>query len=159
MEPKRGDYFQILRSLKNGGRRRKFLLFLGSNIGNFTANSRSHFSSSLRDVMNPDDLLFIGFDLQKDPHVIVRAYDDSQGVSVRFNINLLRRMNNELGANFDLDKVDALCCLPTCRVCCESFLSAVKSANRSNRNSQLANLSSNNGKPSLLRYHRNTTFE
>jgi uncharacterized SAM-dependent methyltransferase len=54
--------------------------------------------------MNSDDQLFIGFDLQKDPHVIVRAYDDEAGVTAAFNLNLLTRINRELGGNFDLDK-------------------------------------------------------
>lgn len=103
MDAKRGDYFQILRSLKNGGERRKVLMFLGSNIGNFTRENSITFFRSLRSAMNENDLLFIGFDLQKDPHVIVKAYDDPQGVTARFNLNLLRRMNRELGANFDLD--------------------------------------------------------
>jgi L-histidine N-alpha-methyltransferase len=104
MEPRRGDYFEILRSLKNAGGRRKILLFLGSNIGNFTREQSIAFFRSLKEVMNANDLLFIGFDLQKDPHVIVRAYDDLQGVTARFNLNLLRRLNRELGANFDLEK-------------------------------------------------------
>lgn len=104
IETRNGDYFKILRSLKNGDRRRKILLFLGSNIGNFTYEQSVEFFRHLRAVMNEDDLLFIGFDLQKDPHVIVRAYDDSQGVTARFNLNLLSRINRELGANFDLDK-------------------------------------------------------
>jgi len=104
MLPRRGDYFQILKSLKNGGRRRKILLFLGSNIGNFTREQSVTFFRDLRKVMNPNDLLFIGFDLQKDPHVIVRAYDDSEGVTARFNLNLLTRINRELGGNFDLNK-------------------------------------------------------
>ena len=54
--------------------------------------------------MNPGDLLFIGFDLQKDPRTILRAYDDSQGVTALFNLNLLTRINRELGGNFNLDK-------------------------------------------------------
>jgi uncharacterized SAM-dependent methyltransferase len=54
--------------------------------------------------MNPNDLLFTGFDLQKDPHVIAAAYDDAQGVTAEFNLNLLKRLNRELGADFDLDK-------------------------------------------------------
>ena len=54
--------------------------------------------------MDPDDLLLVGFDLQKDPRVIARAYDDAAGVTSKFNLNLLRRINRELGADFDLDK-------------------------------------------------------
>jgi L-histidine N-alpha-methyltransferase len=104
IQPRLGDYFQILRSLRNGGERRKVLLFLGSNIGNFTREQSVTFFRDLHAVMNPDDLLFIGFDLQKDPHVIVNAYDDQQGVTAEFNLNLLRRINRELGGDFELDK-------------------------------------------------------
>jgi len=103
MEAKRGDYFNILGSLKNGGGRRKVLLFLGSNIGNFTRDQSVKFFRDLREVMNPKDLLFIGFDLQKDPHVIAAAYDDARGVTAEFNLNLLKRINRELGGNFDID--------------------------------------------------------
>ena len=104
METRQGDYFQILKSLKNGNGRRKVLMFLGSNIGNFTREQSVSFFRDLRAVMSENDLLFIGFDLLKDPHVIVRAYDDEQGVTAKFNLNLLRRINRELGGNFDLDK-------------------------------------------------------
>jgi dimethylhistidine N-methyltransferase len=104
IEARQGDYFKILRSLKNGGDRRKVLMFLGSNIGNFTREQSVEFFRSLRGVMNDNDLLFIGFDLQKDPHVIVSAYDDARGVTAEFNLNLLRRINRELGGNFDLGK-------------------------------------------------------
>jgi dimethylhistidine N-methyltransferase len=99
-----GDYFQILKSLKNGSGRRKVLLFLGSNIGNFSREQSIDFFRQLRGVMNENDLLFVGFDLQKDPHVIAAAYDDPYGVTARFNLNLLRRINRELGADFDLDR-------------------------------------------------------
>lgn len=104
MDARNGDYFDILRSLKNGGRRRKVLLFLGSNIGNFTRDESVEFFRALREVMNENDLLFIGFDLQKDPHVIAAAYDDAAGITARFNLNLLARINRELGADFDLDR-------------------------------------------------------
>lgn len=100
----RGDYFRILKSLKNGGERRKILLFLGSNIGNFRRDEAIAFFRQLREVVNDRDLLFVGFDLQKDPHVIVRAYDDPSGVTAAFNVNLLRRINRELGGRFDLEK-------------------------------------------------------
>lgn len=104
MKTLNGDYFRILESLKNGDGRRKVLLFLGSNIGNFSRAQALDFFRQLRAVMNANDLLFIGFDLQKDPHVIVQAYDDAAGVTAAFNLNLLRRINRELGANFDIDK-------------------------------------------------------
>lgn len=104
MNAQKGDYFQILETLKTASSRRKILLFLGSNIGNFSREQALNFFRHLRDVMNADDLLFVGFDLQKDPRVIVQAYDDVQGVTAKFNLNLLRRINQELGADFDLEK-------------------------------------------------------
>ena len=104
LEPQNGDYFKILKSLKNGGGGRKVLLFLGSNIGNFSRDQAVDFFKQLRGVMNDNDLLFVGFDLQKDPHVIVQAYDDAQGVTARFNLNLLTRINRELSGHFDIDK-------------------------------------------------------
>jgi dimethylhistidine N-methyltransferase len=104
METRQGDYFHILQSFKNGGGRGKVLMFLGSNVGNFTQEQSVDFFCRLREVMNPNDLLFVGFDLQKDPHVIANAYDDAAGVTARFNLNLLTRINRELGGHFDLEK-------------------------------------------------------
>jgi dimethylhistidine N-methyltransferase len=104
MDPRVGDYFKILSSLGGSGGRRKVLLFLGSNIGNFSRDRSVDFFRRLRGVMNAGDLLFIGFDLQKDPHVILNAYDDPKGITAAFNLNLLRRINRELGADFDLSK-------------------------------------------------------
>ena len=104
MSARNGDYFRILESLRDGSGRRKVLLFLGSNIGNFSREQSVAFFRSLRAVTSDDDLLFIGFDLQKDPHIIANAYDDAAGVTARFNLNLLRRINHELGGNFNLDK-------------------------------------------------------
>jgi L-histidine Nalpha-methyltransferase len=104
MKAQNGDYFSILETLKTASARPKIILFLGSNIGNFSKAEAEDFFRRLRSVMNENDLLFIGFDLQKDPRVILRAYDDAQGVTAEFNLNLLRRINRELGANFDLEK-------------------------------------------------------
>ncbi|MGI8883594.1 MAG: L-histidine N(alpha)-methyltransferase [Pyrinomonadaceae bacterium] len=99
---KTGDYFRILETLKNESKRPKILLFLGSNIGNFSSAASIEFFRQLREVMNTGDLLFVGFDLQKDPRIILKAYNDTQGVTAEFNLNLLRRINRELGANFKL---------------------------------------------------------
>jgi dimethylhistidine N-methyltransferase len=100
IKPKLGDYFQTLQSLETNRRRPKILLFLGSNIGNFPGEQSLDFFRRLRGVMSGADLLFVGFDLQKDPRVILPAYDDAQGVTAAFNLNLLRRINRELGADF-----------------------------------------------------------
>lgn len=104
IEPHTGDYFKVLKSLKTDGSRRKVLMFLGSNIGNFLRDDAVSFFRELRGVMNENDRLFIGFDMQKDPRTIVAAYDDAQGVTAAFNLNLLTRINRELGADFDVSK-------------------------------------------------------
>lgn len=104
VKPLHGDYFRILETLKTASDRAKIILFLGSNIGNFSRDEAVSFFQSLRRVLNENDSLFIGFDLQKDPRFILRAYDDSQGVTAAFNLNLLRRINRELDADFDLEK-------------------------------------------------------
>ena len=104
IKPHTGDYFKVLESLRNGSDRRKVLMFLGSNIGNFSQEKALEFFRSIRSVLNANDRLFIGFDMQKDPRVIVRAYDDPLGVTAAFNLNLLRRINRELYADFDLTK-------------------------------------------------------
>ena len=104
VQPYTGDYFRVLGSLRNGSERRKVLMFLGSNIGNFSQDKALDFFRRTRGVLNENDRLFIGFDMQKDPRVIVSAYDDPQGVTAAFNMNLLARINRELGGDFDLNK-------------------------------------------------------
>ena len=103
IQTEQGDYFQKLETFQSKSVKRKIILFLGSNIGNFGKEQAQNFFRQLRAVMNDTDLLFIGFDLQKDPRVILRAYDDAQNVTAEFNLNLLARINRELGANFNLN--------------------------------------------------------
>ena len=81
---------------------RKAVLFLGSNIGNFGPAERLDFLRQLAAPLHADDRLLIGFDLRKDPRRIRAAYDDAQGITAAFNLNLLTRLNRELGADFDL---------------------------------------------------------
>ncbi|MTI40251.1 L-histidine N(alpha)-methyltransferase [Fulvivirga lutimaris] len=93
-------YFEALEELKEG-KERNVILFLGSNIGNFTAEQADSFLKGLNAALKEDDILFIGFDLKKDPEVILNAYNDKQGVTAAFNFNLLDRINSELGGNFN----------------------------------------------------------
>lgn len=95
------EYEAALTGLR-GQAGRKVVLFLGSNIGNFEPDARRQFLAALAAPLASADVLLIGFDLQKDPRRIRAAYDDAQGVTAAFNLNLLRRLNRELGADFDL---------------------------------------------------------
>ncbi len=97
------DYFTGLEWLSRMNRRRNVVLFLGSNIGNFNPSETGIFLGGLHDSMKDGDFAFIGFDLKKDTETINRAYNDSQGVTAQFNMNILRRINNELGGNFRLE--------------------------------------------------------
>jgi dimethylhistidine N-methyltransferase len=82
--------------------RRRLVLFLGSNLGNFSREEAGAFLSSVRASLSQGDGLLLGVDLIKLPEVLLAAYDDALGVTAAFNKNLLARMNRELGANFDL---------------------------------------------------------
>jgi len=103
IKTEQGDYFKTLKTLGAKTDNRKIILFLGSNIGNFSQAQAVGFFTSLCAEMNENDLLFIGFDLQKNPKTILDAYDDAGGVTAKFNLNLLTRLNRELGADFNLD--------------------------------------------------------
>ncbi len=96
-----GDYFHLLEEL-NHQNIPKVIMFLGSNIGNFSWDEAVSFLSELRRQMKENDLLFIGFDLKKDSRIILNAYSDPHGHTAAFNLNLLQRMNRELEADFNL---------------------------------------------------------
>lgn len=88
------------------GRRRGneslLVLFLGSSLGNFERADATQFLSTVRKRLQPGDALLMGVDLLKSRSALLAAYDDPAGVTAAFNLNLLGRMNRELGANFDL---------------------------------------------------------
>ncbi len=99
------DYFRAfdqLASSEDEGAR-KVVLFLGANIGNFDATESVAFLKKIAQQLSPDDRLMIGFDLKKDPQRILDAYFDEGGVTKSFKLNLLQRINRELGGNFDVD--------------------------------------------------------
>lgn len=97
------DYLNGIKWLGSTSRKRNFVMFLGSSIGNFDLNSTKEFLGMMKSFLHPGDYLFIGFDLLKNIDVLMRAYNDRDGITREFNLNLLRRMNNELGANFNID--------------------------------------------------------
>src|SRR5690554_2065387 len=103
VEPHIGTYEQVLKKLGAYRGRKKVILFLGSNIGNFTAEAAVSFLGQIRAQMGREDLLFVGFDQKKHPQKILNAYNDPEGVTEAFNKNLLLRINRELGAYFDPD--------------------------------------------------------
>lgn len=78
------------------------VLFLGSTIGNFDRQAATNFLSNVRCILQPGDSLLLGTDLEKPSSQLIAAYDDELGVTAAFNLNLLARVNRELGADFDL---------------------------------------------------------
>lgn len=87
-------------ALENAGRRVAF--FPGSTIGNFSPSEALAFLRNTAETLGPGGALLIGADLHKDKRILEAAYDDSEGVTAEFNLNLLRRINRELDADFDL---------------------------------------------------------
>ena len=79
------------------------VVFLGSTIGNFPREQAVHLLSHVARAMGPADRFLLGADLRKDPEIINRAYNDSKGVTAAFNLNILQRLNRELGADFPLN--------------------------------------------------------
>ena len=83
---------------------RLLVLFLGSTIGNFDRDAAVKFLAEVRCILLPGDCLLLGTDLEKPSSQLLGAYDDELGVTAAFNLNLLARVNRELGADFDLAK-------------------------------------------------------
>ena len=96
-----GDFEEHLGKIPSVGRR--LVAFLGSTIGNLTPGPRADFLTSLSETLQPGDSVLLGTDLVKDTDRLVRAYDDSAGVTAAFNRNVLSVVNRELDAEFDLD--------------------------------------------------------
>ncbi|MBP1154886.1 L-histidine N(alpha)-methyltransferase [Paenibacillus sp. PvR098] len=88
--------------LSNMGK--KVIFYPGSTIGNFEPHEAKAFLSQACSLLKKGDGLLIGVDLQKDPHILHQAYNDKQGVTAKFNLNVLNRINRELRANFQLDQ-------------------------------------------------------
>ena len=117
-----GDYFDRLafHCLLPGTR--KVVMCLGGNIGNMTVAESNQFCKNLRGYLQPGDQCIIGFDLVKHPAIIKRAYDDRGGLTREFNLNLLKRINRELAADFRIDQFDHYCTYDPLTGAAKSFL-------------------------------------
>jgi len=102
VHPMNHEYFKAVEEMSHKSTCKKVILFLGSNIGNFSEKEADVFFGRLAEVLQPGDQLLTGFDLKKDPKVILAAYNDSKGVTREFNLNLLRRINRELHGDFEV---------------------------------------------------------
>src|SRR5262245_41620349 len=96
------EYHEGLRHLRSESDRARLILWLGSNIGNFTRAEAATFLHRIGATMKPADGMLVGVDLRKDRAILEAAYDDTAGVTAAFNLNLLARINRELEGDFDL---------------------------------------------------------
>ena len=121
-----GEYLKQVQEAYQISNRRKVILFLGSSIGNFELHEAHNFLRNLYDEIQPGDVVLVGFDLKKNPHQILKAYNDSEGITRDFNLNLLTRINRELGADFDLAHFEHFPIYNPLTGACRSFLISQK---------------------------------
>lgn len=117
-----GEYFAMLDKATQISDRRKIVLFLGGNIGNMNLDEAHLFCAEIRRKLSPGDLFIVGFDLKKNPHTVLSAYNDKAGITAAFNLNLLSRINRELDANFIIDHFQHYQTYDPLSGACRSFL-------------------------------------
>lgn len=122
-----GEYFDRLSVAVKKSSRRKVVMMLGANIGNMALEEARAFCATLRKNLSPGDLVLIGFDLRKNPKIILDAYNDGSGITAAFNLNLLKRINRELYADFDLEGFEHYQTYDPQSGECKSFLVSLKS--------------------------------
>ena len=102
VHPVVGDFTQEIEIPDIYDLEKTFVYFPGSTIGNFEHTEASELLAKIRHLCGPEGGLLVGFDLKKETQVLEVAYNDPQGVTASFSLNILRRLNRELDANFDL---------------------------------------------------------
>ena len=80
------------------------IVFLGSSFGNFNEDDGNNFLRRIHNLMKPSDYFLLGLDLKKDNTILTNAYNDSEGLTEKFNLNILERINNELNADFQISQ-------------------------------------------------------
>lgn len=117
-----GEYMEMLAEACSRSNNRKVVLFLGANIGNMEQDECQDFCSQLQSLLAPGDMVLIGFDLKKDPKQVLKAYNDASGVTSKFNLNLLERINRDLMADFVVDQFEHYPSYDPISGACRSFL-------------------------------------
>lgn len=117
-----GEYFDMLKKAAAISDKRKVVMFLGSNIGNMPVAEAEDFCRVLREHLSPGDMVLIGVDLKKNPKTVLAAYNDKGGITKRFNLNLLTRINRELNADFEADQFDHYAMYDPESGACRSYL-------------------------------------
>lgn len=121
-----GEYLEMLTSAKKISDKIKLVLFLGSNIGNIPLDGVPDFCKEFRSQLLPGDMVLIGFDLKKNPGQVLAAYNDKNGHTREFNLNLLRRINRELQGDFSLDSFEHYATYDPLTGTCKSYLVSIK---------------------------------
>ncbi len=103
IQGKVATYSQALRQLSGRFLGRRIIVFLGSSIGNFNPRECDRFIDRVTSALNPGDYFLLGIDLQKPVEILTAAYNDSQGVTAAFNLNMLQHLNHRFAGNFNLD--------------------------------------------------------
>ena len=109
IHPRVGDYFEILSKENVETDIPSLLLFLGGNIGNYVKEDAINLLQLFNENMKKGDGLLLGVDIKKNPLTIHKAYFDKYGITKRFNINLLHRINKEFEGDFEIDDFDFFC--------------------------------------------------
>ncbi|GAB2496491.1 MAG: L-histidine N(alpha)-methyltransferase [Cytophagales bacterium] len=125
ISPLVGDYFQTLQQIREREIPR-VILFAGSNIGNFPDSRALVFLEMVKREMKSGDCFLLGVDLKKHPKMIWDAYSDPHGITARFNLNLLKRINRELDADFEVSAFDHFATYHPLTGAAESFLVSLK---------------------------------
>jgi dimethylhistidine N-methyltransferase len=99
-------YEQALENLPPTTLPSRMICFIGSTLGNLSPQACDRFLTQLYQSLQPGDYVLLGIDLQKDPQVLHAAYNDRQGVTAEFNLNMLRHLNRRFDGNFDLDQFE-----------------------------------------------------
>lgn len=123
--PISGDYHRTLMEFPQA-EETKLILFLGSNIGNFRPQEAIDFLKFVKECMAPGDHFLLASDLKKNPSQVLKAYSDQKGLTKKFNMNLLDRINRELDGNFDLSTFDHYATYNPLDGLAQSFLVSLK---------------------------------